>query len=288
MQFGTCANPYIPRPVCIDKITIENEARDLKTFKMVFCNKKDEEEFTFDCGQFAMLSVPGAGECPIGIASSPLEKEYLEFTVKQYHYGVVTSALHTKKEGECIGIRGPYGNSFPVKKMEGKNILIIGGGFAFTTLRSTLRFLLHKQNRSRFKQIQVIYGARSPGELLYKSELSELQQRGDLDLFITVDKGDNTWNGLEGYVPDVLKKIAPGCDHTYVLLCGPPVMLKFTIPVLTELGFTEDIIFTSLERKMSCGIGKCGKCNIEEKYICKNGPVFSYMDIKDIMEGQNA
>ncbi|MBN2442017.1 MAG: FAD/NAD(P)-binding protein [Spirochaetales bacterium] len=279
MQCKTCKNPYIPKTVAIHKITIENDSKDLKTFTLEFQNKKDDDDFSYRCGQFAMISVPGAGECPVGIASSPLDKGFLEFTVKKYPHGVVTSALHNLSKGEFIGVRGPYGNSFPLDEMNGKNIVIVGGGFAFTTLRSVLRFILHEDNRSRFKSITVIYGARNPGELLYKSELTEWLKRKDMTTYITVDKGDETWNGLVGFVPDILKQKAPVSQNTAALVCGPPIMLKFTIPVLCELGFSEDAIYTSLERKMSCGIGKCGKCNIEDKYICKDGPVFTYKEI---------
>jgi len=278
------SNPYLPKLVTIRKIFIENEAKDIKTFELVFCNGDDGESFKFTCGQFAMLSVLGAGESPIGIASSPLDEGYLQFTVKQYPTGVLTSALHIMEEGERIGVRGPYGNSFPIEEMEGKNVVIVAGGFAFTTLRSTIRYMLDEKNRSRFEKITVIYGARSPGELIYKSELKEWEESDDLDMYITVDKGDESWKGREGFVPMVLQEVAPSSENAIILVCGPPIMLKFTMIPILNLGFTPQSIYTSLERRMTCGVGKCGRCNIGNKYICKDGPVFSYDEIQRLPE----
>jgi NAD(P)H-flavin reductase len=272
-------NPYVPVQARIETIVVENDERDLKTFRLVFCNGNG---FSHECGQFAMLSVPGAGEIPIGIASSPLDKGYIEFTVKRYPTGLVTNALHDLSEGDIIGLRGPMGNSFPLKDLTGKNIVIVGGGFAFTTLRATIRYLLDDSVRKQFGAITVIYGARSPGELLYKPELRQWQQRKDVQTHITVDKGDASWKGREGFVPAVVSQVAPSSANAYCIVCGPPIMLKFAIPPLLTLGFSPETIITSQERKMSCGIGKCGRCNMGSKYVCKDGPVFSYAQIKAI------
>ncbi len=275
---------YRPRPVAIRKTVIENEARDIKTFELVFLEQEEREKFKFSCGQFAMLSVLGAGESPIGIASSPLDDEYLQFTVKRYPTGVVTTALHDLEEGSQIGVRGPYGNFFPLKSMEDKNILIVGGGFAFTTLRSTIRYLLDDKNRSRFRDITVLYGARSPGELIYKSELKQWEERDDVNMYVTVDRGEEKWKGRVGLVPNVLKEVAPSSENSIALVCGPPIMLKYTMPPLLDLGFSPERIITSLERRMSCGIGKCGRCNIGSKYVCKDGPVFTYKELRGLPE----
>jgi len=275
---------YHPRPVAIRKTVIENEAKDIKTFELVFLEQEEREKFKFACGQFAMLSVLGAGESPIGIASSPLDDEYLHFTVKRYPTGVVTTALHSLEEGSQIGVRGPYGNSYPLESMEGKSILIVGGGFAFTTLRSTIRYLLHDKNRSRFKDITVLYGARSPGELIYKSELKQWEERDDVNLYITVDKGEESWKGRVGLVPNVLSEVAPSSENSIALVCGPPIMLKYTMPPLLDLGFSPERIITSLERRMSCGIGKCGRCNIGSKFVCKDGPIFTYKELRELPE----
>jgi sulfhydrogenase subunit gamma (sulfur reductase) len=278
------SNPYIPAPVRIEKITIENDERDLKTLRLSFCNAGDGEAFRHECGQFAMLSVNGAGEIPIGIASSPLDKGYVEFTVKRYPTGVVTSTLHDLAEGDTIGLRGPLGNSFPMKDLAGKNLVIIGGGFAFTTLRATIRYLLDPSIRKNYGDITILYGARSPGELLYKSELIDWQKRSDVKTVVTVDKGDDSWKGRVGLVPAVLTEIAPSPANARSLVCGPPIMIKYTMPPLLNLGFAPDAILTSLERKMSCGIGKCGRCNVGAKYVCKDGPVFSYAQLQKMPE----
>lgn len=272
------SNPYRPISAKIEDIVVENEARDIKTFKLHLIGDQDREGFRYKPGQFAELSVLGAGECPIGIASSPTEQGYLLFTVKRA--GIVTTKLHHAEVGEVIGLRGPLGNTYPLKEMEKKNILIIGGGFAFTTLRSTIHYIIARDNRTRFKKIMVIYGARSPGELLYKKELWEWEKSSDLEMVVTVDKGDKNWKRREGFVPTVLKEIAPKSDDTIALVCGPPIMIKYTLPVLNDLGFSPAAIFLSLEMRMKCGIGKCGRCNIGHKYVCKDGPVFSYADLK--------
>jgi sulfhydrogenase subunit gamma (sulfur reductase) len=270
---GNGRNPYLPCPAEIEKVTIENADRDIKTFRLAFLNKEDEKAFRYLPGQFAELSIFGKGESPIGIASSPTEEGYLLFTVKRM--GVVTSDLHDSEEGRTIGVRGPMGKSYPLEEMQGKNVLVVGGGFAFTTLRSTIRYLLDAGNRGRIKNLTCIYGARSPGELIYKEELKEWEDRDDIEMFVTVDKGDESWTGREGFVPTILKEVAPSSENTICLVCGPPIMLKFTFPVLTDLGFPPGKIVVSLEMRMKCGIGKCGRCNIGNLYVCKDGPVFT-------------
>jgi sulfhydrogenase subunit gamma (sulfur reductase) len=276
------ANPYVPYKVRIEKVTVENDERDLKTFRLAFCDPSDGAAFSHRCGQFAMLHVPGAGEIPIGIASSPLDKGYVEFTVKRYPTGSVTTALHDLSDGDTIGLRGPLGNGFPLDALKGKNLLVVGGGFAFTTLRAAIRYLLHDSVRKDYGDITIIYGARSPGELLYKQELAEWQKRSDVQTHITVDKGDASWKGREGFVPAVVSQVAPSPANAHCIVCGPPIMLKFTMPPLLTLGFAPEAIITSQERRMSCGIGKCGRCNIGPKYVCKDGPVFTYAQMMEM------
>jgi len=270
-------NPYLPIPVDVAKITTEVDTKDIKTFRLAFVNKEDEENFKYLPGQFAELSILGKGESPIGIASSPTQKGYIEFTVQKA--GVVTSTLHAMEEGTRMGVRGPLGNSWPIEYLEGKNIVIVGGGFAFTTLRSLLNYMIHEDNRSRFGAITVVYGARNPGLLIYKDELKEWEQRDDVNTNITVDQGDETWTGREGFVPTVCKEVAPSSENAVTVICGPPIMIRFTLPVFFELGFSKDNIYTSLEMRMKCGIGKCGRCNVGEKYVCKDGPVFSLAEL---------
>jgi len=273
-------NPYMPYPVRIDQITIENEERDLKTFKFVFLDPEHEKAFNYVPGQFAELSVLGKGECPIGIASSPTEEGYLLFTVKKT--GVVTGELHNLTEGCVIGVRGPLGKSYPLDRMKGKNVVIVGGGFAFTTLRALTKYMTNDGNRSDYGEITVIYGARSPGELLYKEELKEWEARDDLKTTITVDKGDENWTGREGFVPTVLEEVAPSSKDALMVVCGPPIMIKFTLPVIEKLGFAPSDTILSLEMRMKCGIGKCGRCNIGSKYVCKDGPVFTLEELNTL------
>jgi NAD(P)H-flavin reductase len=270
-------NPYVPMPVEIIKIITEVDTKDIKTFRLAFVNKEDEERFKYIPGQFAELSIYGKGESPIGIASSPTQKGYIEFTVQKA--GVVTSTLHEMEEGTLMGVRGPLGNSWPLEFLEGKNIVIVGGGFAFTTLRSLINYMIFEENRKRFGKITVVYGARSPGLLLYKDELEAWAKRGDIDLNVTVDKGDATWKGREGFVPTVCKEVAPSKENAVTVICGPPIMIRFTLPVFFDLGFSKENIITSLEMRMKCGIGKCGRCNVGSKYVCKDGPVFSLAEL---------
>jgi len=272
-------NPYMPYPVRIDDIQIATEDKSLKTFKFVFLNEGDEEKFAYQAGQFAELSIPGVGEIPIGIASSPVEKGFVKFTV--FRTGVVTSHLHNMKVGDIMGLRGPLGNWYPWDKLEGKNVVIIGGGFAFTTLRSSIIYMLDPANRSKFGNIDVVYGARSPGMLLYREELYEWEKRDDINMHITVDGTDDPdWKYNVGFVPTIVEQKAPQADaDTYAIVCGPPIMIKFTQPALTKLGYTEDQIIMSLENRMKCGIGMCGRCNIGKELVCKDGPVFTLKEL---------
>jgi len=212
-------NPYRPYPVRIDDIVVETEDKNLKTFKLVFLNPEDESRFTYASGQFAELSVTGKGEIPIGIASSPTEKGFLKFTVNKV--GLVTTHLHAMQPGDIMGVRGPLGNSYPWDDLAGKNIVLIGGGFAFTTLRSSIIYML--SNRSKFGQIHVIYGARSPGMLLYRDELAAWEERDDIHMHITVDATeDPDWKYNIGFVPTITEqKAPPGEDDTYAVVCGP-------------------------------------------------------------------
>ena len=273
-------SPYTPNLTRIEKIIGENEANDLKTLQLVFEDQEAARDFKYVPGQFSEISLLGVGECPIGIASSPMDRDYLQFTVKKV--GALTTALHECVEGDIIGVRGPYGNGFPLDALESRNVVIIGGGFAFTTLRSLTKYILHDDNRKRFGDLTVIYGARNPGELIYKYDLEAWGERDDLNLVVTVDKGDADWTGREGYVPNIVKETSPSSENAVAVVCGPPIMIKFTIPVLEELKFPPEKVFLSLEMRMKCGIGKCGRCNIGSKYVCKDGPVFSYKELQDL------
>ncbi len=275
-------NPYLPVPVQVIKVTTEVDTGEIKTFRLAFVNKEDEERFDYLPGQFAELSIYGKGESPIGIASSPTQKGYIEFTVQRAGTvvpGQVTSALHDLEEGAIIGIRGPLGHPWPLEFLEGKNIVVVGGGFAFTTLRSLVNYMIYEENRRRFGKISIIYGARLPGLLCYKDELALWGKRDDLGLCVTVDKGNEAWEGREGFVPAICKDVAPCAENAVAVICGPPIMIKYTLPVFFNLNFSKENILTSLEMRMKCGIGKCGRCNVGSKYVCNDGPVFSLAEL---------
>jgi sulfhydrogenase subunit gamma (sulfur reductase) len=268
-------NPYLPYPVRIDEITNEWDDRNLKSFKFVFLNPEDEKKFTYMPGQFAELSVTGKGEIPIGIASSPTEKGFVKFTVNKV--GLVSTHLHNMKVGDIMGIRGPLGNWYPWEILKGKNVVIIGGGFAFTTLRSSIVYMLDPANRKDYGEIHVFLGVRNPGMLLYRDELAAWAARDDIHVHITADFADDPgWKYNVGNVPSLAEKKGPPSDeNTYAIVCGPPIMIKFTQPVLDKQGYAHDHIIMSLENRMKCGIGICGHCNTGKELVCKDGPVFT-------------
>jgi len=273
------SNAYLPLPMRVARIAAEDPARSLRTFDLVFEDPADRDAFRYLPGQFCEMSVLGRGESPFGIASSPTEEGFLRFTVNRT--GSVTAEIHDLREGDRVGLRGPLGNWYPVDLFRGGDVVIIGGGFAFTTLRSLLVYLL--AHREDYRTITVVYGARNPGLLLYKEELEAWAGLGDpgLRLHLTIDRPADGWVGTTGFVPGVTKGLAPSPDGAHAVVCGPPVMIKFTLPVLAGLGFPDDRIFTSLERRMKCGIGKCGRCNIGPRYVCIDGPVFSMAELRE-------
>ena len=273
-------NPYLPSPVRIKNVEIATEDKSLRTFELEFINPQDAEAFRYLPGQFAELSLPGYGESPIGIASSPTEGKNLLFTVSRA--GLVTTRLHSLKEGDVMGVRGPLGHPYPLQEMEGKNIVILAGGYAVTTLRSTMVWLLHPDNRPKYKDITFIYGARTPGMLLYLDTIEQWEQRDDVNIHITIDKEVPGWDKHVGFVPQIAEKVSPSPDNAVALICGPPVMIRFTQPVLDNLGWTSDQIVMSLENRMKCGIGICGRCNVGPYYVCKDGPVFTKAQLDEL------
>jgi len=283
-QSCTCGhqegNPYLPMSMVIRCVRDESDDRTIKSFDLVFACEEEAENFSYAPGQFCELSVFGQGEAPFGIASSPTEDDVVRFTIKSA--GVVTSKLHSLKAGDKIGMRGPLGNCFPLDLMKGKDLVIIGGGFAFTTLRSLVICLLESGEREQYNKITVVYGARTPGLLMYKDDLADWEARDDIEMVQTIDREAPGWTGKVGFVPTVLDEVAPSADNAIAVICGPPVMIRFTLPVLTKLGFQKEWIYTSLENRMKCGIGKCGRCNVGHKYVCLDGPVFSLAELGEL------
>ena len=269
-------NIYLPHLATIAEI--RDETPDVRSLKLVFQDEQMRENFTFRAGQFAEYSAFGAGESTFCIASSPTRKGYIECCFRGV--GRVTEALRGLEVGETVGVRGPYGNSFPIEEFEGKNLVFVAGGIALPPLRTVIWNCLDL--RDRFKDITIVYGARTESDLVYKDELEEWEERGDVTLVKTVDPGGNSpsWDGRVGFVPTILEEAAPAAANTVALVCGPPIMIKFTLPVLEKLGFTDDTIYTTLENRMKCGLGKCGRCNVGNVYVCKDGPVFTAAQVK--------
>ncbi|GAI60762.1 unnamed protein product [marine sediment metagenome] len=279
-RFLAQGNVYLPHIAVIEKIIDETPA--VRTFHFSFKDEKLREEFTFESGQFGEYSVLGIGEAPFCISSSPTRRDHLEFTAQQV--GRLTNALHRLSVGTEIGFRGPYGNSFPLDFLQGKNLVFIGGGIGLAPLRSLIWNVI--DNRDKYKNIDIIYGARSPADLCFKYDLDAWDKDKTVSMATTVDKGDESWTGREDFVPQVLEQVAPSPDNTVAIVCGPPVMIRFTFPVLEKLGFTPEQMLTTLEKRMKCGIGKCGRCNIGNLYVCRDGPVFTYAQIKDFISSE--
>jgi sulfhydrogenase subunit gamma (sulfur reductase) len=272
----------IYKPYLMEIEDIIEETPDVRTFRLKFKNAEEAEKFSFKAGQFGEYSVMGEGESTFCVASSPTRKGYIECTFRKA--GRVTNALANLEVGDTVGFRGPYGNTFPIEEWEGKNLLYIAGGIALPPMRCVIWNTVDL--RDKYKDITIVYGARTVSDLVYKHELKEWQGRSDIRLITTVDPGGQTpdWKGEIGFVPMVLEKLAPSSENTVAVLCGPPVMIKFTMPVLKKLGFQDRDIYTTLENRMKCGFGKCGRCNVGKVFVCKDGPVFSYEQILTLPE----
>ncbi len=273
-------NVYLPHIAIIEKIV--DETPGVRTFHFNFKDKELREKFTFDSGQFGEYSILGIGEAPFCISSSPTRRDHLEFTAQQV--GRLTNALHRLGVGAEIGFRGPYGNSFPLDFLQGKNLVFVGGGIGLAPLRSLIWNVI--DNRGKYKNIDIIYGARSPADLCFKYDLDAWEKDKTISMATTVDEGDESWTGREGFVPQVLEQVAPSPENAVAIVCGPPVMIRFTFPVLDKLGFTPAQMITTLEKRMKCGIGKCGRCNIGNLYVCRDGPVFTYAQIKNFISSE--
>jgi sulfhydrogenase subunit gamma (sulfur reductase) len=269
---------YTPHPVTVTDI--HQETPDIRTFRLEFHDNKLKKAFDFQPGQFALYSVFGHGEAPFCIASSPTRQGYVECSIKRV--GKVTNAFHELNVGDTIGFRGPYGNGFPVEEMRGKNLVFAGGGIGLAPLRSLIWYCLDK--RDQFGDITIVYGARSIADLVYKRELEQWMGTEGIRTVLTVDPGgeDETWKGDIGFVPAVLEKASPSPENALVITCGPPIMIKFVLVSLSRMRFAPDQIITTLEMKMKCGLGKCGRCNIGPAYVCKHGPVFDYEQLKQL------
>lgn len=248
---------------------IRRDTPDIKTFRV----NAPEGGKVFDHmpGQCAMLSIPGVGEAMFSITSSPTNKEYQEFSIKKC--GCLTDWLHAMEVGQQVTIRGPYGKNFPVETdLKGKDLIFIAGGVGLAPLRSVINYV--RDNRENYGHVDIVYGARSADDLLDINEIQEeWANTKDFDVYLTIDNEQEGWDGHVGFVPNYVKELGFDTNKT-VIVCGPPIMIKFTLAALIELGFEKSQVFTTMELKMKCGVGKCGRCNIGAQYVCKDGPVF--------------
>ena len=269
-------NIYLPYLATVAEVV--DETPDVRTLRLVFQDEQVKDSFAFRAGQFAEYSAFGAGESTFCIASSPTRTGYIECCFRSV--GRVTEELRRLEVGDSMGVRGPYGNSYPIEEFYGKNLVFVAGGIALPPLRTLIWNCLDL--RDKFKDITIVYGARTEADLVYKRELQEWQERGDVRLVKTVDPGGAgpEWDGAVGFVPTILEETAPSAENTIALVCGPPIMIKFTLPVLEKLGFSDEQVYTTLENRMKCGLGKCGRCNVGNVYVCKDGPVFTAKQVK--------
>ncbi|MCM8782443.1 MAG: FAD/NAD(P)-binding protein [Candidatus Omnitrophica bacterium] len=265
-------NIYRPIEASIEDIIIESPT--IKTFVL-----RPKEPFGFKTGQFVELTLPGVGEAPFTPSSDPNIKDKIELTIM--NVGRVTSLLHTISRNTILGIRGPYGKGYPLDKFVGKDILIVGGGVGLAPLRSLVFSLFC--DIDRYNKVVLCYGARTPADIIYKDAINQWKKKRKTEVRITVDAADSTWRGNVGLVTTLLIKDLPiELKNAVSVVCGPPIMMKFVTLKLLDLGFSPGDIYLSMEKNMSCGLGKCGHCRIGKFYACKDGPVFTYEQLKDI------
>jgi NAD(P)H-flavin reductase len=262
----------IYKPIRAELKEVIDESPLIKTFVLV-----PEEEFSFNTGQFIELSVDGIGEAPFTPSSSPLVKETLEVTVMKTGY--VTEYMHLLKPGIFMGIRGPYGRGYPVESFFGKEVLILGGGCGLAPIRSLLYTL--ESISVNLEKVILCYGSKTPTDCIYKPLFNRLNKIKKFEAHRTVDKPDEEWNESVGVVTSLLNKVSVNIEKSIAVVCGPPVMMKFGTIRLLEMGYKDDQIYLSMEKNMSCGLGKCGHCMLGEYFVCKDGPVFTYDELKN-------
>ena len=269
-------NLYLPEMATIQEVI--EETHNIMTFRVTLNNQEAMKNFSFEPGNVGQLSAFGIGESTFVINSPPTRMDYLQFSVMRA--GEVTSKLHTLKAGDQVGVRAPLGNHFPYENMKGKDIVFVGGGIGMAPLRTLLLFML--DNRDDYGKITLLYGARSPLDMAYSYELQEWLDRDDLDTHLTIDAEFEGWEHNVGLIPNVLLDIAPSPENCVAITCGPPIMIKFTLQALEKLGFEDEQIVTTLEKRMKCGVGICGRCNIGSSYVCKDGPVYTAAQLKEL------
>lgn len=267
---------YVPKMARLAEIRPMTELEKLFVVEL-----PDGESLGHQPGQFVMVTVPGVGEAPISISSSP-SRSNGRFELCIRRMGDVTGALHRMKPGDVVGIRGPFGHGFPIEQMRGKDLLFAPGGLGLAPLRSLINQVLDE--RGSFGRVIILYGAKRPAELLFRDELEQWAARDDVELHVTVDRGDETWTGNIGVITTLFPKVTVDPRNTVAVTCGPPIMYRFVLMEMLGKGIPETQIYLSLERRMKCGVGKCGHCQINNLYTCQDGPVFTYAQIKNVPE----
>lgn len=267
-------------PVVATVRKIIKETPNIISLQLVLDDQQAMANFNFEPGQVGQISVFGTGEATFVINSPPYHKEFLQFSVMKA--GVVTTAIHNLSEGEKVGLRAPLGNWFPYRKMEGRNILFVGGGIGIAPLRPLIFHML--ANKDRYKNLRLLYAARTPQDYCFKDDIDAWEKSKDLELIQTIDDACYGWDKEVGLCANVLEQKKPSPENTVAVVCGPPIMIKYTLEVLKKLKFEDDMVYITLERRMKCGIGKCGRCNIGEKFVCVDGPVFSLAELNNVCE----
>jgi sulfhydrogenase subunit gamma (sulfur reductase) len=269
-------NPYLPEVATV--IDIIEETPTIKTFRMCFDDPEVQKNFSFKPGQVGQLGIFGVGEATFAISSKPSEKEFIQFSVMKA--GEVTRALHNLSVGDKVGIRAPMGNGFPVEEWKGKKILYVLGGIGSAALKATIEYTL--EHLKDYAGVSILYGATHPTNFTYWYDVEEWQKRKDIELTLTIDKECEGWQCDIGLVPHVLERMNPDPRNTIAITCGPPIMIKFALMSFDKLGFTPEQTYTTLEKRMKCGIGICGRCNVGPKYVCVDGPVFSLAELNEL------
>ncbi|MFQ5645412.1 MAG: FAD/NAD(P)-binding protein [bacterium] len=269
-------NPYLPEMATITYV--KEETPQIRTIHLKLNDSEKMMNLSFIPGQVAQVSVFGVGESTFVINSSPEEKEYLQFSIMKV--GNVTGAIHGLSVGDQVGVRAPLGNGFDLKFLKGKNIVLVAGGLGLAPLRPLLLHIMSR--RDEFGQVTLVYGARSPGDLCYREEVKKWQKEALIKVVLTIDAPADGWEYQVGFVPTALEETAPSAENAVAITCGPPIMIKFVLVGLEKLGFKHEHILTTLERRMKCGIGICGRCNIGSKYVCVDGPVFSMRELNEL------
>ena len=270
----------IYRPDLMEVLEVRRQTPDVKSVKIRFREQEKTRSFSFRVGQFGMFSAFGYGESTFNICSSSNWKDHLEFCFRKT--GRVTEALWQIDAGDTVGFRGPYGNSYPMEQWEGRNLIFVGGGIAMPPIRCAIWYAL--ENRPQYGNITIVYGARTVADLTFAEELDQWSRFDRVRVVRCVDPGGETsdWNGEIGFVPAVLERAQVPAGNSVALVIGPPVMIKYTLPVLDKMGLAAGDIYTSLENRMKCGLGKCGRCNVGPTYVCKEGPVFTMEQIRHL------